>query len=107
MHGMIDNSWGGSEDEKLKTLKLLASTHYLVHAHGNNNGHMSSYENCSVPHVIELTYIRKDVYHHTNELPTLNTTAFPIAGLDTPNNISIIDLCLDQWPFIAHPTTIS
>lgn len=106
MHGMIDNSWSGSEDEKRKALKLLASTHYLVHAHGNNNGPMSSYEGYSVPHVIELTYLRKDVYHNKNEnetenqIPPLNTVAFPIAGLDTPNNVSTTDLCLDQWPFV-------
>jgi hypothetical protein len=99
MHGMVDDSWCGTEQQKLKALELLASTHCVVHAHGNNNGHMSSYEGSPIPHVIELTYLRKDVWGDL-ELE-LNKETFPMAGLDNPNNTSVPDLRMDRWPFVG------
>lgn len=102
MHGMIDDSWCGTEQQKLKALERLASTHYLVHVHGNNNGPMSNYQNRPIPHVIELTYLRKDIYTTMNIEPSVNQTPFPVLGLDNPNNTSINDLQIHEWPFVFN-----
>lgn len=52
----MDDSWGCAMKDKVKCLEKLSKTHYIIHAHGNNNGLAVN----GIPEVIELTYIRKD-----------------------------------------------
>ena len=92
-HGINDHSWGCTYVNKLKCLKKLAETHYLIHIHGNN---FSSVKN-RIPDVVELTYIRKDYF--TQE-PELNKTCLPIQGLDFPNNVHTRDFNLIFKPFV-------
>jgi len=92
-HGINDDSWGTNFNNKLKCLEKLADTHYIIHAHGNN---FSSVTN-KIPDVIELTYIRKDVF---DKEPELNTTQMPILGLDFPNNVHRPDYDLNFEPFV-------
>jgi uncharacterized Rossmann fold enzyme len=39
----------------MKCVRKLSKTHYIVHAHGNNNSHVHN----NIPDVIELTYVNK------------------------------------------------
>jgi len=91
-HGINDNSWDCNYDDKLKCLKKIADTHYIIHAHGNN------YSSCinNIPDVIELTYIRKDYFD--NE-PKLNTLQLP-TSLDYPNYTNKSDYSLNFYPFV-------
>ena len=94
LHGINDDSWGYSFDIKKACLEKLAGTHYLIHAHGNNYGGVRA---DGLPNVIELTYVRKDVY--VEELQ-LNKTVLPIDGLDFPNYEGLPDLHLATYPFV-------
>jgi hypothetical protein len=94
-HGINDNSWNSSYQTKVKCLKKLANTHFIVHAHGNNWAGIKYINNIVVPDVIELTFIRKDMLIN----PDFNSTSFPIENLDYKNNGSNPDICLTQAPF--------
>lgn len=88
-----DKSWGLYQNHKKDCLQKLATTHYLIHAHGNNCG--GPVIN-GVPNVIELTYIRKNTVAN---VPQRNTTRFPIPGLDFPNDLNTPDINLSYPPF--------
>lgn len=90
-HGLFDNKWQSTVEEKKQVLKNLSETHWLVHVHGNNNG-----PNNGVPWVIECTYIRKDA-----TVNGLNKTPFPIA-LDSPNDLNKPEHVLTKWPFVHN-----
>ena len=91
-HGINDDSWGSSLNDKITCFEKLASTHYLIHAHGNN--HSSTQNN--IPDVIELTYIHKSLF---NIKPKLNNTLLPINNLDFPNKLGANDINLSFYPF--------
>ena len=78
-------------EKKIRVLEKLNTTHYIVHAHGNN------FDGCTnrIPNVIELTYIRKDML----QLPVLNKTPLPIPNLDFPNQTWVPDINLSFPPF--------
>jgi hypothetical protein len=57
-HGITDDEWGTTFSDKIKCFNCLNSTHYIIHAHGNNYG--GTYER--IPYVIELTYINKKLF---------------------------------------------
>ena len=92
-HGITDNGWCCPYINKVKCLEKLLQTHYIVHAHGNNYGHVVN----NIPNVIELTYVRKDCFH---SIPELNSTPFPISNLDFPNNRDVNDIALNFYPFM-------
>jgi hypothetical protein len=96
LHNINDDSYGCTITRKTEYLKKLASTHYLVHAHGNNNGPGwgQNREVNGIPTVIELTYVRKDYVSD----PTLNKTPLPIEGLDF-KNAPYSELSLNHPPF--------
>ena len=77
IHGINDNSWGSSYEDKVTCLKKLANTHYLVHAHGNNHAKLTG----NIPNVIELTYVRKNLFPNNLEL---NKNKLPDELLDFP-----------------------
>ena len=91
-HGITDDSWYYKYRDKIKCLKKLSNTHYIVHAHGNNWAPVVN----NIPNVIELTYVNKNQF---DSVPELNTTSLPIANLDFPNNIWKDDTNLNFYPF--------
>jgi hypothetical protein len=91
-HGITDNSWGCHYDNKIKCLKKLSNTHYIIHAHANNYGKVVN----NIPDVIELTYVNKKYF---SSVPELNTQSLPIHDLDFPNNLSFNDIALNFYPF--------
>jgi hypothetical protein len=91
-HGITNDSWGCNYNYKVNCLKKISKTHYIVHAHGNNNGLVVN----NIPDVIELTYINKKYF---DKVPEFNTISLPIVNLDFPNNI-LNDINLNFYPFI-------
>lgn len=71
---------------------------YLCHVHGNNYANNFVYEEkqdpyirqYSIPEVIELTYVNKDLVEH----PKYDTTSYPSEFLDRRNNLSKEELDL-------------
>lgn len=80
-------------DDKIKSLKKLSNTHYIIHAHGNNFDRMNN----GIPNVLELTYINKDYF---DKEPEKNFTPFPIKDLDYRNFFLLRDYKLDKYPFV-------
>jgi hypothetical protein len=93
-HGVTDDGWEVDYLTKVKCLKKLLKTHYIIHVHGNNcGGWFGGY----FPRVIEITYVNKNQFQQE---PPLNTTQeFPIAGLDFPNCSTLYDFHLNYYPF--------
>jgi len=94
LHGINDDSWNSTLNDKTTCLQKLASTHYLIHAHGNN---YSPTQN-NIPDVIELTYLHKSLF---NSKPNLNSIKLPINDLDYVNNKGINDIDLSFYPFYS------
>lgn len=92
-HGINDDSWRCSYNDKVKCLEKLSKSHYIVHAHGNNHEVAKN----NIPDVIELTYVNKKYF---NSIPHLNTHSLPILNLDFPNNDNSPDLDLNCYPFV-------
>lgn len=94
LHGITDNSYGCNYHDKVKCLEKLANTHYIIHAHGNNNCNVVD----NIPPVIELTYVNKNYF---NLQPELNKLSLPIFNLDFPNVNDINDINLSFYPFMT------
>jgi hypothetical protein len=92
-HGITDDGWNTSYNDKVKCLEKLSKTHYIVHAHGNNHGPVVK----KIPDVIELTYVNKKYFESE---PELNTTHLPTPELDFPNNLDNKDIDLNFYPFV-------
>jgi hypothetical protein len=75
----------------------LNTTHYLIHAHGNNNSGVQKYNNVIIPEGLELTYINKK-YIKLESLK-LNKNSLPSA-LDQKNLSSREDIDLNYPPFV-------
>ena len=94
-HGINDDSWGCINNDKIKCLKKLSKTHYLIHAHGNNYSNVTN----GIPDVIELSYINKN---YITDIPILNSKSLPIDNLDYPNNSNLKDFNLNFYPFVEN-----
>jgi hypothetical protein len=92
-HGITNDGWGTSYNDKIRCLEKLSKTHYIVHAHGNNYGPVDN----NIPNVIELTYINKNYF---DSVPELNEQSLPINNLDFPNNANNSDINLNFYPFV-------
>jgi hypothetical protein len=92
-HGITNESFGCGIKDKLNCLEKMSKTHYIVHAHGNNNGG----ETNKMPNVIELTYVNKNYFPTA---PPLNTTPLPIPNVDFPNDSRNNDIDLNFSPFV-------
>jgi hypothetical protein len=79
----------------LESLQLLNKTHYLVHAHENNNSMPTKIENIMYPSLLELTYIRKKDCLANG----FNIIDLPIKDLDYPNIDSKEEHNMNMWPF--------
>ena len=95
-HGLND-TWppSSSLSDKIKCLKKLNQSHYIMHAHGNNCGGIQN----NIPDVLEITYINKN---YLSDIPGKNKTFLPIKGLDYPNSIRKLDYVLNCYPFVEH-----
>lgn len=93
-HGITGNGWKCKYNDKMNCLRKLASTHYMIHAHGNNWAPVSN----SIPDVIELTYVNKNCFV---DCPEFNTTRLPTQNLDYPNNPRKNDIDLNLYPFVT------
>lgn len=91
-HGVCNNSWYPNYNNKIKCFQKLNNTHYIMHAHNNNNGQIIN----GIPNVLELTYVNKNYF---KEKPILNQVALPIHGLDFPNQPRNPYFCLAYYPF--------
>ena len=98
-HGITDDRWGCNYNDKIKCLEKLSKTHYIVHAHGNNNGPVVN----NIPDVIELTYVNKNYF---KSVPEFNTRPLPIPNLDYPNRAHENDINLNIYPFCISSHTI-
>jgi hypothetical protein len=91
IHNLVWQKSGG--ETILKLLTRLSDYYYLVHIHGNN---------CSpaiidgLPDVLELTYIRKDVFDLRWSVNKLLKPC-PIDGLDYPNSSGSPEISMDWW----------
>jgi hypothetical protein len=94
-HGINDNSWGSSINDKMKCLEKLNTTHYLMHVHGNNHSGIKN----GIPDVIELTYVNKN---YLSSIPQKNKKVFPIKHLDFPNTPIKKDYILKDYPFVIN-----
>lgn len=74
-------------------LEKLAKTHYVIHLHGNNYSgintdiHHEGLEKIPIPEVLEITYVRKDLFQNVAKNVVKQ---FP-TKLDYPNNPYIPD----------------
>lgn len=93
-HGITNDGWECKYDDKVKCLEKLANTHYLVHAHGNNNSALVN----GIPDVIELTYVNKNYF---DSVPKWNTQSLPITDLDFSNSYRQ-DYNLNCYPFVTN-----
>lgn len=92
-HGITNDGWNCVYNDKVKCLEKLSKTHYIVHAHGNNNGPIVN----NIPDVIELTYINKKYF---TSVPEINSTPLPIINLDFANKKHYQDIDLNFYPFV-------
>jgi hypothetical protein len=99
-HGMINNAYYASIKKKRRVLEKLATTHSVVHVHGNNNARLSYHRGIPVPYVIEVTYLRKD-----DGNAGLNTRPFPVPGLDMQNSLIFPEIPLTWYPFVSASAT--
>jgi len=94
-HGLFQNNWQATIQEKIDALKKINETHYLIHIHGNNHERPILNNNILLPTVLEVTYIRKDLIKNIK----LNTQVLP-SKLDYPCCIHRPDLELNFPPFV-------
>jgi hypothetical protein len=94
-HGITGDDWGANNNDKLKCLRLLNNTHYIIHAHGNNYGTVKD----GIPDTIELTYLNKNCF---DSIPEFNTTKLPIPSLDYRNSLLYPEILLDIYPFVNN-----
>ena len=76
-----------------QALGNLATTHQVVHVHGNNNSQMLVLGGIPIPKTLELTWLRRDICDFS---PCTRT--FPTA-LDQPNNPNYADHRLGRFSF--------
>jgi hypothetical protein len=92
VHGLTNDEWGATYNEKVACLEKLNRTHYIVHAHANNFGPVVN----KIPNVMELTYVNKNHFEH---VPPFNKQDLPNVYLDVPNNPLEKDIDLNYYPF--------
>lgn len=102
-HGILDDSWWCNHDDKIRCWIKLFKTHYLVHAHGNNEGTQVN----GMPNTIELTYINKNLFVRTDvdgihyDILPVNTEKMQI-GLDRQNNPNKEEINMNHYPFVYY-----
>ena len=90
-HGINNDSWHYSYQQKYKAFEKLLNTHYIIHAHGNNHAGKTG----NIPDVIEVTFLNKNCFISP---PKLNTEKLP-CSLDFPNSSIKPEINLNFPPF--------
>jgi len=100
IHSPCDDDFGAEAAMKQAVLAALAADFFLVHAHANNNGPGWGKDRVrhGLPTILELTYVRRDAAANAGAPLPLNTSPFPIAGLDV-KNAPYDDMALTEPPF--------
>lgn len=80
-----------------EVLKKLNSLFYIYHIHPNNSLPMVQIGNYSFPPLLEVSFVRKDLVRHVQEIKT----TLPINGLDFPNKTDRPDI-LNWFPIIKN-----
>ena len=91
-HGITNDGWEWSNVDKRICLAKLTNTHYIIHAHGNNNSFLLN----GIPDVIELTFVNKKYF---NSIPELNKQNLPIENIDFRNTTNHDEFNLNHYPF--------
>lgn len=79
----------------LSAMKLITTTHYLVHVHSNNYcKEFVTINGNTYPDTLEFTFIRKDC-----DINGYNITSLPIPELDFPNSPFGPDININFYPF--------
>jgi hypothetical protein len=86
--------------EKMDVINKVATTHSIIHLHGNNCCGTTIYNDITVPNIFECTYLRND----TQEFIELNDEPIP-SILDKPN-VGGNDICLKGYPFTRNPEVV-
>jgi hypothetical protein len=97
LHDINDSKYNGEYEDKINCLKKLVSTHYIVHAHGNNACFLHELDSIQYPDVIELTLVNKAYFKIK---PELNTKPLPVPNLDFPNVSYNPEIDLNFYPFV-------
>ena len=101
-HGINDDTWGEKFENKVKCLKKLNKSHYMIHFHGNNCAGFKNINGKNIPDVVEITYIRKP-YFEAQKIPIkLNKQPLPHPMLDTNNKKGKEDYNLNFEPFVFN-----
>lgn len=105
LHLFFEMSNGTNIEElfikRLMTVYNLNKYFYLMHVHANNCAPSFKYNNVEYPHVIECTYINKNVFKDNSKLfVTKNVRSFPL-DIDRVNcpNMKDINHLLNKEPF--------
>ena len=72
----------------LNTLKKINKTHVNVNLHPNNWSNFKIINGIAIPDVVELTFIRKDLFDSLTDQKTGNVIHYGVNHLNTPNNPS-------------------
>lgn len=93
---MVVEFHGVTTLKKLKLIKKINKTHFLIHCHANNADlTLVQVANLKIPQLLELTFIRK------NEVKSLKKNTDPIpTNLDQRNVLDNPEISLNYWPFI-------
>lgn len=81
IHDLIKAHTDRKRMQILGVLHKLNQTHYIVHAHGNNNSGAIALEGRLIPDVLELTFVNKQLV----SVDTENVVTLP-RDLDQPND---------------------
>jgi hypothetical protein len=83
-------------NEAIELLKKINENFYIIHVHSNNYSYLINvYDWIVIPHVIEVSWVRKDLI---KDQVYFADRVYPMA-LDAPNNSRNEELILDMWPF--------
>jgi hypothetical protein len=96
-HGITNDEWNSSHNDKVKCFEKLNKTHYIIHAHANNYGKVCN----NIPDIIELTYVNKNYFDFT---PSYNIDYLPIPHLDAKNCYIKNEISLNIYPFKENST---
>jgi hypothetical protein len=81
----LDSEWARFET----VMRALSPTFFIAHVHGNNSdGYISA---TKVPVTLEVTLMNRDL---VAALPPISTAAYPLPGLDNPNQRRRPDLAI-------------
>jgi len=104
---VVEYHWLSSDDNiqnKIECIEKINKLFYPVHIHGNNHAQVIIKDEIyHVPDVIEVSYIRKDLY---DGHPSFTKDKFP-TSLDYPNHGFYKDIKFNFYPFRPYYFSLS